>query len=617
MKKIKSLALIFVFPLLGHAALEGLVDEPFAGTSLDAAWSKYLNAPMSVSDGSITMTPPGVVGMQRAYITRNTDDAGNTTVDSGAQVFNPYDHELTMAVELGTLEGMSVSGQISYFIGVSKDVNLNSLTPSTADDGIFFQIVKYYTGEWQLRTHLRANDTATAAAVGSLSGAPTAIEIGLNGNDWAVELTGATFTNGSFSGTSLATGSFTAIAESDFDDTFHFSVGCENQGAASVQASMEILNVEISMTVAELIRDLYDGTSLDAQWSKHLNSAITVSNSMVLMDNVALNTGHRAYIARNTDGNGSETNNGVEVFNFFDHPVSIGLDGLTIAGLPESGKRASYFVGVSYNAAGLQNLTPTYADDGAFLAVEMLDNSSYRIMATECVGGGASAVYVGALSGAPSDLKLKLSGTNWVLSFTGATFTDQAFNGKSMATGSFNNISEADFEDQFYLSVGCVHIGPQLTAASMGIDSVLVTTPLIDESEHPYDTWIAEYALSGPNAGMTADPDGDGWNNLLEYALGGNPTNPVVSGYGASADLQSAGGTNWFEYVHLERIDKEDRGLSYTPEQAAALSDTNWTASGFFPAGSGAYNADFNTVTNRVEINGQNARFIRLKIEQQ
>jgi hypothetical protein len=39
-----------------------------------------------------------------------------------------------------------------------------------------------------------------------------------------------------------------------------------------------------------------------------------------------------------------------------------------------------------------------------------------------------------------------------------------------------------------------------------------------------YDAWTGAWALSGPNANKTADPDADGFDNNKEYAFGGNPT---------------------------------------------------------------------------------------------
>ena len=54
-----------------------------------------------------------------------------------------------------------------------------------------------------------------------------------------------------------------------------------------------------------------------------------------------------------------------------------------------------------------------------------------------------------------------------------------------------------------------------------------------------FSTWLAGYpSLIGPDALATANPDGDALNNLLEYALGGDPTSA------ASAPLPVVGTEN-------------------------------------------------------------------------
>lgn len=40
----------------------------------------------------------------------------------------------------------------------------------------------------------------------------------------------------------------------------------------------------------------------------------------------------------------------------------------------------------------------------------------------------------------------------------------------------------------------------------------------------PYESWATSFGLSGTNAYNEADPDGDGYANLLEYSQGSNPT---------------------------------------------------------------------------------------------
>ena len=82
----------------------------------------------------------------------------------------------------------------------------------------------------------------------------------------------------------------------------------------------------------------------------------------------------------------------------------------------------------------------------------------------------------------------------------------------------------------------------------------LGTTIKLDDGS--YSSWIGGYGVSDP--AMDADPDGDGMNNLMEYALGGNPThNDAVA---VLPVFQTLG--NDFFHVHNERTD--DSNLTYT-----------------------------------------------------
>ncbi|MDF7807193.1 LamG domain-containing protein [Pontiellaceae bacterium B12219] len=81
-----------------------------------------------------------------------------------------------------------------------------------------------------------------------------------------------------------------------------------------------------------------------------------------------------------------------------------------------------------------------------------------------------------------------------------------------------------------------------------------------------YSAWAAGYGLIGDDALLTADVEnggiGDGFNNLMEYALGMNPTHSDTDS-GVTAKPVVAGGTNWFELVHHRRTDYIDQGLQY------------------------------------------------------
>lgn len=131
----------------------------------------------------------------------------------------------------------------------------------------------------------------------------------------------------------------------------------------------------------------------------------------------------------------------------------------------------------------------------------------------------------------------------------------------------------------------------------------------------PSENWATGFGLTGADAAADADPDGDGINNLYEYGLGGDPTNPAFWGiapvYGTLAD----GGTNWFEYIYPKRS-ALDSGLTYHLETTDNLIYTAWADSGYTVQGTGTIDADFDAVTNRVSTEVEDEQFIRLIIEE-
>ena len=79
----------------------------------------------------------------------------------------------------------------------------------------------------------------------------------------------------------------------------------------------------------------------------------------------------------------------------------------------------------------------------------------------------------------------------------------------------------------------------------------------------------------------------------------------------------SVGGTNWFEYIHFEHVDKNELGLTYSIEQSPDLVSPAWTHTGSMVVGTGILNPEFNAVTNRIATESEDSQFIRLRVELQ
>jgi hypothetical protein len=72
-----------------------------------------------------------------------------------------------------------------------------------------------------------------------------------------------------------------------------------------------------------------------------------------------------------------------------------------------------------------------------------------------------------------------------------------------------------------YLQLSAANIG-ETTGVTVLFEELRMSRVLPDPG---YTAWAAEWGLAGTNASSTVDVDRDGFDNLLEYALGGNPTN--------------------------------------------------------------------------------------------
>ena len=130
-----------------------------------------------------------------------------------------------------------------------------------------------------------------------------------------------------------------------------------------------------------------------------------------------------------------------------------------------------------------------------------------------------------------------------------------------------------------------------------------------------YDEWTAGYPGLGSATNLTDNPDGDGLDNLAEYALGGDPANGADVGYVPSNTMLEAGGTHYFEYVYAKRNDAADRGLIYSLEQSTNLVSNVWTNGNVEVVGTRVLDAQFDSITNRVPSIGAEQGFIRLRIE--
>ncbi len=134
-----------------------------------------------------------------------------------------------------------------------------------------------------------------------------------------------------------------------------------------------------------------------------------------------------------------------------------------------------------------------------------------------------------------------------------------------------------------------------------------------------YAAWAAGCGLSGDDARVDADVEnggiGDGFNNLVEYALGMDPTYADAS-IAVQVNVAAQQGTNWFELVHSRRSGYEAEGLHYLLIDSTNLADSVLFTNAQDQVRVGKPVNDYEPVTNRYGID-EAARFIRFKIQQE
>jgi hypothetical protein len=92
----------------------------------------------------------------------------------------------------------------------------------------------------------------------------------------------------------------------------------------------------------------------------------------------------------------------------------------------------------------------------------------------------------------------------------------------------------------------------------------IAVTGTVTAAANGYSNWLTNYpSLTGPATNAAADPDGDGFNNSLEFAFDGNPT----VGTPALMTATPAGTNAVFKWV------ERNSGVTYQVQTNASLTN--------------------------------------------
>lgn len=210
----------------------------------------------------------------------------------------------------------------------------------------------------------------------------------------------------------------------------------------------------------------------------------------------------------------------------------------------------------------------------------LADEHTFQFISTAGTGGTNS--YILTIDGAiikPSDVGVTLSGDTF----------EYYFDGAERHIGILNNtptdITKGAFYDDIYLKVS---------------------------KEITYENWAKENDLLGSEALRSADLEPDGMNNLLEYALGGDPNFDD-----AATILPTSGSPDGlaFKYVFRRRVDAVLRGLTYDLQYNTDLISSPWLSTeGTNETGYSTINSEFDMVTNSFDATGTPTLFLNLEI---
>jgi PKD repeat protein len=185
-------------------------------------------------------------------------------------------------------------------------------------------------------------------------------------------------------------------------------------------------------------------------------------------------------------------------------------------------------------------------------------------------------------------------------------YWDQNYNSSTYGGIAYNSEFLLQNGYKIVVGTGASNTNSSWRASSPQLDIVTGATVPPDLTLALYDFWAASYGGTALIGSPTNDFDGDGLANLMEYALGGNPTNNLDTG--TAPTLINTNGTLLF--VYPKRCDNAN--LVYSIQSSTNL--VNWTNASYTVTGTNVTGAILNYVTNAMATNGLQT-YLRLTVQ--
>jgi len=598
-------------------------DEDFSDPALNANWviSKSASGSVTHTNSTVVMSTGTSNKFQRAGLVNFKDPSGVETNPSGADIYNFYDHEVTVRFDIAEmLHGSSVGQGRNHFYFSIGDSTGGSAAPGNSGlkDGIGFMLEFIETAGgplWRIQYAPTTNSAldqvaaggAFPSALGKLSNRPTAIVWTMDGTNSSITVEGATFTSNPFKNKTTATKTLPDYSSNLSIYRLGFGVRNDSKDVTvPTQVTLSNVSVNYAPQGGEINPNLIP---------HHSNGSATITTNGLVLGATVTGNSAQGVLYTETDETGLLTEfEGEQLYNYNAHKVVTRFDIETFDSDPGAGKGIFWFaVGDFNNISNSSPIAPfaTLMDYGVGLRLTHLTDTnamsqyqfdfysaSNSVKETENSG-------IAVLSACPTAVTYTLVGSLATIELEGAVTT-------ALGTQAVGTIGESSFliPLKSYLN-NTVNYIPAFGVRNFGVTAepssiTLGGFSILVETVDLYTVWSSSWG--GVDIGSeTNDFDGDFVDNLGEYGLNGNPTNPADKGQTSTF----FDGTD-LVYVHAQH--GSDASLSYWLETTDDLVYPNWTSAGYSVVSTNVTGGTYDDVTNAVPTDAGQA-FIRLRVQ--